>query len=49
MKQAVEMGSVTLIRIEFHNDWFRYSKFDRGDTQIYIYIYRQRGDRINLL
>jgi hypothetical protein len=32
MKYAIETGSGALIyvRVKFHKDWFRYSKFDVG-------------------
>jgi hypothetical protein len=41
MKYAVEMGSGS----KFHKDWFRHSKFNRGETQ----THREHGDGISLL
>jgi hypothetical protein len=33
MKYAIEMGSGVDTHTEFHEDWFRYSKVDRGEMQ----------------
>jgi hypothetical protein len=47
MEYAVEMGSgaTVYIHTNFHKDWFRHSKVNRGDSQ----THRQHGDRISLL
>jgi hypothetical protein len=34
MKYAVEMGSDAITHTNSHEDWFRHSKVDRGDTDI---------------
>jgi hypothetical protein len=46
MKYAAEMGSGTMIlHTKFHNNWFRHSKVDKGNSQ----AYRQHRDIISLL
>jgi hypothetical protein len=42
MKYSIEMGSGAM---KFHKDWFRHSKFGKGDTQ----THRQYGDIVSLL
>jgi hypothetical protein len=45
MKYALEMDSgATIHYTNFHKDWFRHSKVNRGDSQ----THRQHGDRISL-
>jgi hypothetical protein len=46
MKYAAEMGlRCHDINTEFHKDWLRHSKSDKGETQ----THRQQGDLISLL